>query len=115
MKINGFRACRGFTLLEILIVVAVVGILVALAIPNFMKSRNHARKQTCIENLSQIESAKQIWGVENAKKDGDIPSEADLVGSGRYIKQMPLCAAGGTYSFNAIGATATCTVAGHSY
>lgn len=116
MKTNGFGSGRrGFTLLEILIVVAVVGILVALAIPNFLKSRVQARKQMCIENLSQIESAKQLWGVENAKKDGDTPSESDLIGADRYIKKIPQCAAGGTYSFNAIGTTATCNIEGHSY
>lgn len=116
MKTSGFgSARRGFTLLEILIVVAVVGILVALAIPNFLKSRVHARKQMCIENLAQIESAKQLWGVENAKKDGDNPSEADLIGSDRYMKRLPQCAAGGSYTFNPIGTTATCNVEGHSY
>lgn len=116
MKIKGFRSGgRGFTLIEILIVVAIVGILVGLALPNFLKSRTNARRQTCIENLSQIESAKQIWGVENNKKDGDVPSEADLIGNGRYIKKLPLCPGGGSYSFNAIGTNATCTIEGHSY
>jgi prepilin-type N-terminal cleavage/methylation domain-containing protein len=116
MKTNGFRSGRrGFTLLEILIVVAVVGILVALAIPNFLKSRVQARKQMCIENLSQIESAKQIWGVEHGKKDGDVPNEDDLIGPDKYIKKQPQCAAGGTYSFNAVGTTATCNIEGHSF
>jgi prepilin-type N-terminal cleavage/methylation domain-containing protein len=116
MKTNGFRSIRrGFTILEILIVVAVIGILVALAIPNFLKSRTHARKQMCIENLSQIETAKQVWGVEAGRVDGDVPTEADLIGPDRYIKKTPVCAGGGTYSFNAIGATATCTIEGHSY
>lgn len=116
MKTNGFRSFRrGFTLLEMLIVVAVVGILVALAIPNFLKSRAHARKQVCIENLSQIESAKQIWGVEAGKKDGDTPAEAELIGSNKYIKRMPECPGGGSYRLNAIGTTATCNIEGHSY
>lgn len=116
MNTSGFgSARRGFTLLEILIVVSVVGILVALAIPNFLKSRVQARKQLCIENLSQIESAKQIWGMETGKKDGDIPSKDDLIGSDRYIKRMPQCAAGGSYTLNPIGTTATCSEEGHSY
>lgn len=103
------RRRAGFTLVEILIVVAIIGILVAVALPAFMKSRAQARKQVCIENLSQIESAKQQWGLENGKKDGDPPSEADLIGDTRYIKKMPQCPGGGTYEFQSIGRTATCS------
>jgi prepilin-type N-terminal cleavage/methylation domain-containing protein len=115
MKTTRFRACRrGFTLLEIMIVVTIFGILLGLALPNFFKSRTRARQQLCIENLSQIESAKQIWGVENGKNNGDIPSEADLIGAGSYIKMPPDCPGGGVYSFNAIGTNATCTIDGHS-
>jgi prepilin-type N-terminal cleavage/methylation domain-containing protein len=110
------RASRkGFTLVELLIVVAIFGLLVGLAMPNFIKARGRARQQLCIENLSQIESAKQIWGVENGKKDGDVPSTADLIGADRYMKTTPTCPAGGNYSWNAIGTTASCTIGGHSY
>ena len=115
MKTSNFGSSRrGFTLLEILIVVAILGILVALAMPNFLKSRETAQRHMCIENLSQIESAKQIWGVENGKKDGDVPVESDLIGPVLYIKRMPECVAGGTYSFNAVGANASCTIPGHT-
>jgi prepilin-type N-terminal cleavage/methylation domain-containing protein len=115
MKTSRFRAHgRGFTLLEILIVVAVLGILVGMAFPNFLKSRANAQKQICIENLSQIESAKQIWGVENGKKDGDSPADGDLFGTTRYMKQKPLCPAGGSYDLTAVGENATCNISGHS-
>lgn len=102
---------RGFTLIEILIVVCIIGILVGLALPAFMKSRAQARKQVCIENISQIESAKQQWGLENGKTDGDTPSLDDLVGSTRYIKKLPECPGGGSYDFQPIGTVATCTQA----
>jgi prepilin-type N-terminal cleavage/methylation domain-containing protein len=115
MKISRFPARRrGFTLLEILIVVAVLGILVGMAFPNFIKTRNHAQKQVCIENLSQIESAKQIWGVESGKKDGDPATDADLFGFTRYMKKKPLCPGGGTYDLTAVGINAKCTVPSHT-
>ncbi len=104
----------GFTLVELMIVVSIFGILLGLALPNFIKARGRARQQLCIENLSQIESAKQIWGVENAKKDGDVPAQTELIGPSLYMKIDPICPAGGTYSLNGIGANATCTIDGHS-
>src|SRR5438105_14410015 len=115
MKIPRFHAGQaGFTLVELMIVVAIFGLLIGLALPNFIKARTRARQQLCIENLSQIESAKQIWGVENAKKDGDVPANAELIGASLYMKQDPTCPGGGTHSLNGIGANATCTIHGHS-
>jgi prepilin-type N-terminal cleavage/methylation domain-containing protein len=105
---------QGFTLIEIMIVVGILGLIVALAVPNFLKSRTQARKQICLENLSQIESAKQIWGVESGKQEGAIPAEADLVGPELYIKMTPECPAGGDYDFGAIGVDATCSFPGHT-
>jgi prepilin-type N-terminal cleavage/methylation domain-containing protein len=114
MKTGPYAQRSGFTLLEMMIVVAILGILVGLAFPNYLKSRTQARKQLCIENISQIESAKQIWGVEHGKKDGDVPAPDDLIGSDLYMKKLPLCPAGGSYDFQSVGTTATCTIPGHS-
>lgn len=104
----------GFSLIEMLIVLGILGLIMALAVPNFQKSRTEARKQLCIENLSQIESAKQLWGLENQKHAGATPTTADMIGQTSYIKTMPSCPAGGIYSFNGLGENATCTVPGHS-
>ena len=113
MKRTG-SSMTGFTLVEIMIVVAIIGLLVALAIPNFTKSRTRAQAQICMENLSKIEAAKQVWGVEKNKTDGAVPTTVDLVGPLLYLKQMPVCAGGGTYTLNAIGITATCSLTGHT-
>ena len=96
-----------------MIVVAIIGLIVGVALPAFMKSRTQARKQVCISNLSQIESAKQRWGLENNKKDGDAPNDSDLFGEGSYIKVKPSCPGGGSYDLKSIGVNATCNEEGH--
>jgi prepilin-type N-terminal cleavage/methylation domain-containing protein len=100
----------GFTLIEIMIVVAIMGVILGLAIPNFLKARLRARQQMCIENLSQIETAKQLWGIENGKREGDEPAEGDLVGASSYLKKKPICAGGGSYTFKPIGESAICNL-----
>lgn len=111
---NFSSRARGFTMVEIMIVVAIIGLLAVIAIPNFIKSRTNAQRQICIENLGQIESAKQVWGLQNNKVDGDAPTSGDLIGDDKYLKKTPSCPAAGIYNFRAIGVTATCTIAGHT-
>lgn len=104
---------RGFTILEVMIVVAIIGILASVAIPSFVKARADAQQNTCIENLQKIEGAKQIWATEQRKPSGATPTTADLIGPTLYLKHSPECPSGGTYQFNYIGTNASCSVAGH--
>src|SRR5882762_5312582 len=77
MKINTSRNA-GFTLVEIMIVVAIIGLLAAIAIPNFVKARNTSQTNACINNLRQIDSAIQQWALESGAAGAAAVTAADV-------------------------------------
>ena len=99
----------GFTLVEIMIVVAIIGLLAAIAIPSFVKARNTAQQNACINNLRQVDSGKEQAALANKWADGSVPTTA-LVNA--YIKgnTTPECPAGGTYTYNVIGTNPVCSI-----
>lgn len=101
---------RAFTLVEVMIVVLIIGVLSAIAIPNFAKARTTARMHTCINNLKQLETAKEQWAMENKKAVGDACAMSDIVGIGRHINKQPSCPGGGTYSINVVGTPVACSL-----
>jgi hypothetical protein len=91
--------------------VAPVGILAGVAVPSFVKARKTAKRASCINNLRQIDSAKEQWALANSKADGDQP---DSAGVAEYLRsgRLPVCPAGGTYTLNPIGRDPECSVHG---
>ena len=89
-----------------------IGMLAAIAIPNFVKARTTAQMNACINNLRQIDGAKQQWMLDNKKENTDTPAQSDII---RYMKvgRMPTCPAGGVYTIQTVGEAPTCSIPSH--
>ena len=107
------KKTAGFTLVEIMIVVAIIGLLAAIAIPNFVQARSTTRKNTCINNLRLIDAAKEQYALENNKDSTTTPDSTDV---DDYMKgaEYPTCPDSGTYTIGAIGTDPTCGQTGHA-
>lgn len=94
-----------------MIVVAIIGLLAAVAIPNFVKARTTSQKNACVLNLQQIDGAKEQAAIEQKWSQGAAADKA-IVDS--YMKGgAPSCPGGGTYTYGAVGTPPTCSVPGH--
>ena len=117
MKIKTYCSA-GFTLVEIMIVVAIIGLLATIAIPNFMRSRAKAQQIACINNLKQLDGAKQQWALENRVSQSAVPVIANVqpyLGRGA-LGTAPTCPADAantfatSYSLNDLQSAPACLI-----
>jgi len=100
----------GFTLVEIMIVVAIIGLLASIAVPNFVKARTTAQMNACISNLRQIDGAIQQWALDTKQGDAANVTAAEVL---PYLKNAVTCPAGGktfadSYAVSTVQARPTC-------
>ena len=98
-------------LVAVPVIVGVIGLLAAIAIPSFVKARQTAQMNACVNNMRQIESAKESWALANSANTG---AEVEVAAVNRIVEggAAPICPAGGTYVYHQVGASPECSVHG---
>lgn len=104
---NGSQSYANSVLLP---AVAVPAMLAAIAVPNFVKARTTSQQNACINNLRQLDAAKNQWALENAKPASAVPTRTDIQ---IFLRNWPVCPQGGTYTLNPVDQEPVCSIPSH--
>ena len=107
----------GFSLIEMMMTILLISILMAIAIPNYNKSRVKSQADACSATLNEIDTCKRMWSLEAKSSETNAPTDSDLFGLGKFMSEKPKCPLGGTYRLNAVKLKVSCTYSnlGHTY
>lgn len=109
------KRARGFTLIEICIVVLVLGIIAAITLPNYLAARTNTQIKTCLSNMRRISDAKDLWAADTRAAPTATPTQEQLMGTAEtgYLQNWPNCPENGSYVIGNITTNPTCTVGTH--
>lgn len=108
----GWRGRKG--LVPTILIASVFVFLAAMVIPSYFPARKIAFANACLNNLREIQMAKDKWAEENHKLPTDIPTEKDLNGASEtngFLRSKLVCPAGGKYTIGAVNENPTCSLA----
>lgn len=108
---NRNRRRSGFTLIEVMIIIMIIVILMEIAVPNFIMARTTSQRSSCMNNLKQIDAAKEEWAMDNRAPAGAAVNMTDIAGV--YIRGAatgPVCPGGGSYKLNPVGNEPECSL-----
>lgn len=106
---------KGFTIIEVMIVVVIIGLLLGIAIPNYLNARTRTQKTTCISNQIEIDTAKELWAIENRMAPGTAVTSADLWPTYLRGPNFPICPSGGVYAIGVVNDSSSCSIVTHSH
>ena len=110
MKRSTRKVRRGFSLVEIMIVVLIMGVLLNIALPNFARARETSRAKACQSNLKQTAGAKEMWALATNQPATATPSWSQLAGPGLFLRSRPQCPNGGIYLLRDLNNIPTCSI-----
>jgi len=100
---------RGFTLVEIMIVILIIGILLSIAVPQWVRLRERSTSRACSVNLREMDSAKQQFAMENNLSNGASCTMADLWPTYIRASSQPTCPSGGVYTVGNVSVDPACS------
>jgi prepilin-type N-terminal cleavage/methylation domain-containing protein len=108
MKLTVHSRQEGLALIELAIVVAVLGVMAMIALPNLFSARKTAEEKVCIANLNSIKHAKEKWGFDEKKGDDEIPSYSDIKPYLSKTQTQNICPIGGKYTLGSLSENPSC-------